>query len=73
MAEAPLPRFMSVDDVAEELAVSRAVVYSTLKSGVLPAIQVGPKNIWRIERRVFEEYIEARYAETRERRERGEI
>lgn len=73
MTDAPNPRFLSVDDVADELSVSRGVVYSTLKSGLLPGIQVGPKNIWRIERRVLEEYIEARYAETRARVERGEL
>ena len=73
MADVPFPRFLSVDDVADELAGSRGVVYSTLKSGLLPGIQVGPKNIWRVERRVLEEYIEQQYAATRERVERGEI
>jgi excisionase family DNA binding protein len=64
---------MTLDDVVDELGVSRTIGYSMIKSGSLPAIQVGPKKVWRIERKVFEEYIERQYAATRERVERGEI
>ncbi|MFB7797247.1 helix-turn-helix domain-containing protein [Isoptericola sp. NPDC056134] len=60
------PRFLSVDGVADELAISRSQVYTLLKTGELPAIQVGPKRVWRIERTRLEEYIEAGYAAVRE-------
>ena len=56
------PRFLTLDDVAEELALTRAQMYSLIRSGELPAIQVGPKKVWRIERSKLEEYIERQYA-----------
>ena len=67
------PRFLAVDDVAEELAISRAQVYTLLKTGELLAIQVGPKRVWRIERAKLEEYIEAQYAAVRDALDRGEL
>jgi hypothetical protein len=48
-------------------------MYSLLRSGELPAIQVGPKRVWRIERTKLEEYIEAQYAATRDAIERGDM
>jgi hypothetical protein len=38
-------------------------MYSLVRGGDLPAIQVGPKRVWRVERAKLEEYIEAQYAE----------
>jgi excisionase family DNA binding protein len=67
------PRFIDVDAVAKELAISRAQVYSLLRGGDLPAIQVGPKRVWRIERAKLEEYIERQYQATREAIERGDV
>jgi excisionase family DNA binding protein len=67
------PRFIDVDAVAKELAISRAQVYSLLRGGDLPAIQVGPKRVWRIERSKLEEYIERQYQATREAIERGDV
>ncbi len=67
------PRFIDVDAVAKELAVSRAQVYSLLRGGDLPAIQIGPKRVWRIERTKLEEYIERQYAAVREAIARGEV
>jgi excisionase family DNA binding protein len=67
------PRFLSLDDVAEELALTRAHMYSLVRSGELPAIQVGPKRVWRIERVKLEEYIEAQYASAREAIERVDV
>lgn len=66
-------RFLSVDDVADELAISRAQVYTLLKTGELPAIQVGPKRVWRIERAKLEEYIERQYAAVLQAVERGDV
>ena len=61
------PRFMTVETVAQTLAVSERVVYALLRSGELPAIQIGGRNIWRIETTKLEDYIVAQYASTRRR------
>lgn len=66
-------RFLDLKAVSDELAVTKAQVYTILKNGDLPAIQVGPKKVWRIERTKLEEYIERRYAATREAVERGDV
>jgi excisionase family DNA binding protein len=54
-------RFLTPTDVAEELAVSQSQMYAILKSGELPAIQVGGRGQWRIERVKLEEYIARMY------------
>ncbi|MBL0887566.1 helix-turn-helix domain-containing protein [Myceligenerans indicum] len=66
-------RFMTLTDVCKALDVSSAIVYGLLRSGELPAIQVGPKKVWRIERSRFEEYVTAQYALVRERIRSGEV
>ena len=62
--EAIGPRFLQMSDVADELAVSMSQVYHMVRSGELPAIKVGGRGHWRIERVKLEEYIERRYGET---------
>ena len=57
-------RFMQMQEVADELAVSLSQVYHMVRSGELPAIKVGGRGQWRIERTRLEEYIERKYAET---------
>lgn len=57
-------RFMQMSDVAEELSVSLSQVYHMVRSGELPAIKVGGRGQWRIERAKLEEYIERKYTET---------
>ncbi|MCZ2261369.1 helix-turn-helix domain-containing protein [Isoptericola sp. QY 916] len=64
---------MDVETVANELAISNAQVYTLLRSGELPAIQVGPKRVWRIERAKLEEYIEAQYVAVRAAVARGDV
>ncbi len=59
-------RFLQMSDVAEELSVSLSQVYHMVRSGELPAIKVGGRGQWRIERAKLEEYIERKYAETAE-------
>jgi excisionase family DNA binding protein len=39
-------------------------VYHMLRSGELPAIKIGGRGQWRIERTKLEEYIQGKYAET---------
>ena len=57
-------RFLQMPEVAEELSVSLSQVYHMVRSGELPAIKVGGRGAWRIERVRLEEYIERKYAET---------
>jgi excisionase family DNA binding protein len=59
-------RFLTLDEVAEELAVTKTQVYAMVRDGELPAIKIGKKGHWRVERAKLEEYIEAKYAETAE-------
>ncbi len=59
-------RFMQMSEVADELAVSLSQVYHMVRSGELPAIKVGGRGQWRIERTRLEEYIQRKYAETAE-------
>ncbi|MGW8566685.1 helix-turn-helix domain-containing protein [Isoptericola sp. NPDC055881] len=67
------PRFLSVKDVADELAITETAVYTLLKTGEVPAIQVGPKRVWRIERAKLEEYIERQYAAARDAIAKGQV
>jgi excisionase family DNA binding protein len=59
-------RFLTMKDVAEELATSESQIYHMVRSGELPAIKIGGRGQWRIERARLEEYIELKYAETAE-------
>ncbi|MGN9808116.1 helix-turn-helix transcriptional regulator [Micromonospora sp. BQ11] len=60
------PRFLLLADVAAELNVSDSQVYHMVRSGELPAIKIGGRGQWRVERARLEEYIERKYAETAE-------
>ncbi|MDO5634924.1 MAG: helix-turn-helix domain-containing protein [Micrococcus sp.] len=62
-----MPRFLTLTDVAETLNVSIAQVRAIVKTGELPAIQVGGRGQWRVEQRMLDEYIEQQYAKTREK------
>ncbi|MEV0896320.1 helix-turn-helix domain-containing protein [Actinoplanes sp. NPDC049802] len=62
----PEPRFLLLSDVAAELNVSDSQVYHMVRSGELPAIKIGGRGQWRVERSKLEKYIEERYAETAE-------
>jgi excisionase family DNA binding protein len=60
------PRFLLLSDVAAELNVSDSQVYHMVRSGELPAIKIGGRGQWRVERSRLEEYIQLKYAETAE-------
>ncbi|WP_110852652.1 helix-turn-helix domain-containing protein [Georgenia satyanarayanai] len=68
----PMARFLTLADVAEELSVSVAQARSLVRSGDLPAIQVGGRGVWRVESVVLEEYIQRQYERTRSSVARGE-
>ena len=57
-------RFLTMKQVAEELAISDAQVYALVRNRELPAIKVGGRGQWRIERAKLEEYIERAYDDT---------
>ena len=58
------PRFLLLSDVAAELNVSDSQVYHMVRKGELPAIKIGGRGQWRVERAKLEQYIEQKYAET---------
>lgn len=62
-----MPRFLTLADVAEILNVSAAQAYALVRSGELPAIQVGGRGQWRIEEERLEGYIQAKYVEAEAR------
>ncbi|GLY01183.1 MULTISPECIES: helix-turn-helix domain-containing protein [Actinoplanes] len=57
-------RFLLLSEVATELNVSDSQVYHMVRSGELPAIKIGGRGQWRVERAKLEEYILQKYAET---------
>ncbi|MEX2291078.1 MAG: helix-turn-helix domain-containing protein [Mycobacteriales bacterium] len=58
-------RFLQLTDVAEVLNISSSQTYALVRSGELPAIKIGGRGQWRVERSALEEYIQRCYAETR--------
>lgn len=60
-----MPRFLTLTDVAETLNVSMSQARAMVRSGELPAIQVGGRGQWRVEQTVLEEFIADQYAATR--------
>ncbi len=68
-----MARFLTLDQVAEELATSRAQVYALVRSGTLEAIKIGGRGQWRIERDRLEQYIDRCYQQTRRQVARGDL
>jgi excisionase family DNA binding protein len=64
-AGASFGRFLTLADTAEVLNVSVSQASALVRSGELPAIRIGNRGHWRIERSVLESYIEALYEESR--------
>jgi excisionase family DNA binding protein len=60
-----LGRFLTLADTAEILNISATQAYSLVRSGELPAIKIGARGQWRVERAILETYIDALYEETR--------
>ncbi|WP_105030143.1 helix-turn-helix domain-containing protein [Arthrobacter ruber] len=57
-------RFLTLADVGEVLNISSSQTYALVRSGELPAIQVGGRGQWRVETRILEEYIAKAYEKT---------
>jgi excisionase family DNA binding protein len=60
------PRFYTLEDVATILNVRVAQVYALVRSGDLPAIKLGGRGVWRVDRLQLEEYIERMHKQTRQ-------
>jgi excisionase family DNA binding protein len=58
-------RFLQLSDVAEVLNISASQTYALVRSGELPAIKIGGRGQWRVERSELERYIERMYEQTR--------
>lgn len=57
-------RFLTLQEVAEELATSESQVYALVRQGTLPAIKLGGRGQWRVERAQLEQFITQMYEET---------
>jgi len=61
------PRFLTLPDVQEVLNISSPQAYALVRSGELPAIQVGGRGQWRVESVELENYITRQYQATRDK------
>ncbi|MFJ6454046.1 helix-turn-helix domain-containing protein [Paenarthrobacter sp. NPDC091669] len=66
-------RFLTTEQVPEELNVSVKQIRALLKAGDLRGIQVGGRSVWRIAATDVESYIAEAYKVTAERIAAGEL
>ena len=59
-----VPRFLTLADVAEVLAISASQAYALVRSGDLRGIKVGGRGQWRVETSELERYIAQAYDDT---------
>ena len=62
----PVPRFLTLSDVAEVLNISASQTYALVRSGELTAIKIGGRGQWRVEREQLESYIGRMYDQTKQ-------
>ncbi len=60
-------RFLTLESVQEVLNISSQQAYALVRSGDLPAIQVGGRGVWRVEATELENYIARQYEASRQR------
>jgi excisionase family DNA binding protein len=58
------PRYLTLDDVANYLSVSVPQVYALVRSGDLPAIKLGGRGVWRVDRTQLDTYLERLHEQT---------
>ncbi len=58
------PRYLKLEDVANYLSVSVPQVYSLVRAGELPAIKIGGRGVWRVDRNKLDTYLEELEEET---------
>ena len=62
-------RFLTLADVTEVLNISAPQAYALVRSGELPALQIGGRGVWRVEATELESYIQRMYVQARSRAE----
>lgn len=60
------PRFFTLEDVATYLNVSVPQVYSLVRSRELPAVKIGGRGVWRVDREQLDAYIKRLHEKTNE-------
>ncbi|GEL95127.1 helix-turn-helix domain-containing protein [Cellulomonas composti] len=60
-------RYLTLADVAEMLSISVGQVRTMVRTGELPAFQVGGRHFWRVDEADFETYVAEQKARARER------
>jgi excisionase family DNA binding protein len=55
---------LTLDDVATYLSVSVPQVYALVRSGELPAIKIGGRGVWRVDRKQLESFVDRLHEET---------
>jgi excisionase family DNA binding protein len=58
------PRYLKLEDVANYLSVSVPQVYSLVRAGELPAIKIGGRGVWRVDRNKLDTYLDQLEEET---------
>ncbi len=58
------PRFYTLEQTATYLNVSRPQVYALVRSGELPAVKIGGRGIWRVDRHQLDEWLKRVQEET---------
>ena len=53
-----VPTLLTLDEVADELAVSRSQVYALVRRQDLPALKIGGKGAWRVERTALDLWLQ---------------
>lgn len=66
-------RFLTIEQVAEELNVGVPMIRGLLRTGELRGIQIGGRGVWRVGTQDLEDYISRAYEVTAERIAAGEI
>jgi len=60
----PTPRFLTLADVAEILAISASQTYALVRNDELKAIKIGGRGQWRVENSQLEAFIAKLYDDT---------
>jgi excisionase family DNA binding protein len=66
-------RFLTVEQVAEELNVGLPLIRGLLRTGELRGIQIGGRGMWRVASSDLEDYISQAYAQTASKAASGEL
>ena len=66
-------RFLTLRQVAEELNTKESTIRALIRTGEIPAIQVGNRGQWRLGRVDVENYITSAYARAAEDLGRGHL